>query len=268
MCNRSFSQKPIMQNKNNFIIAVIPARYGSTRFPGKALIPIKGKPMIQWVYEGARRSKLINRVIVATDDERILNAVKLFGGEAMMTSPHHATGTDRIAEVAKSLVCNIVVNVQGDEPLIRPEMIDEALLPLVRDASIPMGTLCRKIESREEVFDPNVVKVVFDKNNFALYFSRAPIPWDRDAWASKGSWKELNLSGPLYKHIGLYVYRREFLLDYAHMPRTALEAAEKLEQLRVLENGHRIKLVITQYESFGVDIPDDLSKILKQLEES
>jgi 3-deoxy-manno-octulosonate cytidylyltransferase (CMP-KDO synthetase) len=257
-----------MQNKKDTIIAVIPARFGSTRFPGKALADIKGRPMTQWVHDRTRRSRLINRVIVATDDERIVNAVKSFGGEAMMTSPYHATGTDRIAEVAKSLDCDIVVNVQGDEPLICPEMIDEAVTPLVQDASIPMGTLCRKIEDRDEAFDPNVVKVVFDKNGFALYFSRAPIPWDRDAWAGKGSWKELSLEGPLYKHIGLYVYRRDFLLDYATMPRTALETAEKLEQLRALVNGHRIKLVITRYESFGVDIPDDLGKILKRLEES
>jgi 3-deoxy-manno-octulosonate cytidylyltransferase (CMP-KDO synthetase) len=257
-----------MQNKKDTIIAVIPARYGSTRFPGKALADIKGRPMIQWVHDRTRRSRLINRVIVATDDERIVNAVKSFGGEAMMTSPYHATGTDRIAEVAKSLDCDIVVNVQGDEPLIRPEMIDEAIAPLVQDSSIPMGTLCRKIEDRDEAFDPNVVKVVFDKNGFALYFSRAPIPWDRDAWAGKGSWKELSLEGPLYKHIGLYVYRRDFLLDYATMPRTELETAEKLEQLRALVNGHRIKLVITRYESFGVDIPDDLGKILNRLEES
>jgi 3-deoxy-manno-octulosonate cytidylyltransferase (CMP-KDO synthetase) len=257
-----------MNNKNGTIIAVIPARYGSTRFPGKALADIKGKPMIQWVYERTKRSKLIQSVIVATDDERILSAVKSFGGEAMMTSSHHATGTDRIAEVAKSLDCDIVVNVQGDEPLIRPEMIDEALLPLLQDASIPMGTLCKKIDNREEAFDPNVVKVVFDKNGFALYFSRAPIPWDRDAWAGKSSWRELSLAGPLYKHIGLYVYRRDFLLDYTAMHPTALEAAEKLEQLRALENGRKIKIVITHYESFGVDIPDDLGKILKQLEES
>jgi 3-deoxy-manno-octulosonate cytidylyltransferase (CMP-KDO synthetase) len=257
-----------MNNKRSTIIAVIPSRYGSTRFPGKALADIKGKPMIQWVYERTTRSTLVDRVIVATDDERILNVVKSFGGEAMMTSPHHTTGTDRIAEVATALDCDIVVNVQGDEPLIRPEMIDEALLPLVQDASIPMGTLCRKIEDRQEAFDPNVVKVVFNKNNFALYFSRAPIPWHRDAWAGKRPWDELTLEGPLYKHIGLYVYRRDFLLDYAAMPGTALEAAEKLEQLRALENGHKIKTVITQYESFGVDIPDDLGKILKQLEKS
>lgn len=250
------------------IIAVIPARYGSTRFPGKALADIKGRPMIQWVYERTRRSKLISRIIVATDDERIQSAVKSFGGEAVMTSPHHDTGTDRIAEVAKSLDCDIVVNVQGDEPLIQAAMIDEAVAPLVHDASIPMGTLCRKIEDRAEAFDPNVVKVVFDKNNFALYFSRAPVPWDRDQWSGKDRFADMPLVTSLYKHIGLYVYRREFLLNYAHMPQTPLEAAEKLEQLRALEHGFRIKTVVTEHESFGVDIPDDLGKILTRIEES
>jgi len=157
-----------MRNKKDAIIAIIPARYGSTRFPGKALADIKGKPMIQWVYEGTSGSRFITRIIVATDDKRIADAVQSFGGESFMTSVHHDTGTDRIAEVAKSLDCDIVVNVQGDEPLIRPQMIDEALLPLVQDASVLMGTLCRKIEDREEAFDPNVVKVVFDKKGFAL----------------------------------------------------------------------------------------------------
>ena len=255
-------------NRQNDIIAIIPARYGSTRFPGKVLVDINGRPMIQWVYERTKRSKLIDRVIVATDDERILMAVKSFGGEACMTSSQHATGTDRIAEVAKSLDCALVVNVQGDEPLIQPAMIDEAISPLVHDASIPMGTLCRKIEDRNEAFDPNVVKVVFDKNNFALYFSRAPIPWDRDSWVGKGSWKEFSLDGPLYKHIGIYVYRRDFLLNYSRMPQTSLEAVEKLEQLRALEYGFRIKTVITEHDSFGVDIPDDLGKILTRIEES
>jgi 3-deoxy-manno-octulosonate cytidylyltransferase (CMP-KDO synthetase) len=250
------------------IIAIIPARYASTRYPGKALVMIKGKPMIQWVYERTKQSKLVSRVVVATDDERIRQAVASFGGEAMMTSPAHATGTDRIAEVAGKLECDIVVNVQGDEPLIRPEMIDQAIAPLAEDPSIPMGTLCKKIENRDEAFDPNVVKVVFDKNGYALYFSRAPIPWDRDRWAGKSSLRELTLDGPLYKHVGLYVYRREFLLQYARMSPTALEGAEKLEQLRALEHGFRIKTVVTEHESFGVDIPDDLGKILKQLEES
>lgn len=257
-----------MKNNRPDIIAIIPARYGSTRYPGKALAMIKGKPMIQWVYERTKQSKLVSRVVVATDDERIRQAVASFGGEAMMTLLAHATGTDRIAEVAGKLECDIVVNVQGDEPLIRPEMIDQALAPLAEDPSIPMGTLCKRIEHRDEAFDPNVVKVVFDKNGYALYFSRAPIPWDRDRWAGKSSLRELTLDGPLYKHVGLYVYRREFLLKYARMSPTKLEAAEKLEQLRALEHGFRIKTVVTEHESFGVDIPDDLGRILKRLEES
>jgi 3-deoxy-manno-octulosonate cytidylyltransferase (CMP-KDO synthetase) len=257
-----------MSNNETVVIAVIPARYGSTRFPGKSLVMIKDKPMIQWVYERTKQSRLINRVIVATDDERIRQAVSSFGGEVTMTSPDHSTGTDRIAEVASRLACDIVVNVQGDEPLIRPEMVDQAIQPLLDDASIPMSTLCRKIESDEEAFDPNVVKVVFDKSGFALYFSRAPIPWDRDRWSGKSSWQELTMAGPMYKHIGLYVYRKEFLLQYARMPQTQLETTEKLEQLRALEHGHRIRAVVTLHDSLGVDIPGDLSKILQRLEES
>jgi len=256
-----------MKTGLNTIIAIIPARYGSTRFPGKSLALIEDKPMVQWVYERTKRSRLVTRVIVATDDERIRNAVTAFGGEAVMTSSDHPTGTDRIAEVARAMTCDIVVNVQGDEPLIHPDMIDEAVAPLVNDASIPMGTVCKKIGERSEAVDPNVVKVVFDKDGFALYFSRAPIPWDRDRWAGKRSFNDLDPAGPMYKHIGLYVYRRDFLLSYAKMPQTPLEAAEKLEQLRALESGHRIKTVVTEHESFGVDIPGDLSKILQQLEE-
>lgn len=253
------------KNRDN-IVAVIPARFGSTRFPGKALALIRNKPMIQWVYERTRQSKKVDRVVVATDDERIRRAVETFGGEAVMTLSSHETGTDRIAEVARSLSCDLVVNVQGDEPLIRPEMIDQAIAPLATDPTIPMGTLCRKIDRADEAFDQNVVKVVFDKNGFALYFSRAPIPWDRDRWAGKRSLSELTLQGAMYKHIGLYVYRRDFLLSYAGQPRTWLEAAENLEQLRALENGRRIKVVVTEHESFGVDIPDDLGKILNRLE--
>ncbi len=257
-----------MNRTRDAIIAIIPARYGSTRFPGKALVLIREKPMIQWVYERTRCSRLAGRVIVATDDERIMEAVSSFGGEAMLTSRAHPTGTDRIAEVASKLDCDIVVNVQGDEPLIHPEMIDEAVDPLVRNPSIPMGTLCRKIDNPGEVFDPNVVKVVFDNNGFALYFSRAPIPWNRDQWAGKQGFSEMKLDGNVYKHIGLYAFRRDFLLQYARLPQTALEAVEKLEQLRALEHGHRIKVSVTQHESFGVDIPDDLGKILQRLEES
>jgi 3-deoxy-manno-octulosonate cytidylyltransferase (CMP-KDO synthetase) len=257
-----------MGNKTNTTIAVIPARYNSTRFPGKALVAIKGKPMIQWVYERTRQSSMINRVIVATDDERIAGAVAGFGGEAIMTSPDHATGTDRIAEVARTIDCELVVNVQGDEPLIKAAMIDQAVAPLASDSTIPMGTVCKKIESAEEAFDPNVVKVVFDCNGFALYFSRAPIPWNRDCWAGKSTFAALTLDGPLYKHIGLYVYRRDFLLNFASLSQTPLEQTEKLEQLRALEYGRRIKVAVTEHESFGVDIPDDLGKILRQLEES
>jgi 3-deoxy-manno-octulosonate cytidylyltransferase (CMP-KDO synthetase) len=252
---------------NQNIIAVIPARYGSTRFPGKSLALIQGKPMIQWVYERTKRSQLIDRVLIATDDDRIMQAVAAFGGEAVMTSPDHPTGTDRIAEVAQGLDCGIIVNVQGDEPLIEPAMIDEAINPLKNDPSIPMGTVCRQISSTEEAFDPNVVKVVLDEQGFALLFSRAPIPWDRDAWAGKRSLDELPLTTALYKHIGLYVYRREFLLRYASLPQTRLENVEKLEQLRALGHGYRIRAVITEYESFGVDIPGDLGKILNRLKE-
>jgi 3-deoxy-manno-octulosonate cytidylyltransferase (CMP-KDO synthetase) len=219
--------------------------------------------MIQWVYERTRQARTVSRAIVATDDDRIYQAVRSFGGEAVMTSPDHATGTDRIAEVARGLSCDVVVNVQGDEPLIKPAMIDQAVEPLLADASIPMGTLCRRIEDRNEAFDPNVVKVVFDEQGFALYFSRAPIPWDRDAWAGTSDLADLRLVGPMYKHIGLYACRRDFLLSYAAMPQTRLETVEKLEQLRVLGRGHRIRVVLTEHESFGVDIPGDLSKIEK-----
>ena len=256
-----------MRNKKPSIVAVIPSRYGSTRFPGKSLALIREKPMVQWVYERAKRSSLLDRVIVATDDQRIMKAVAAFGGEAMMTSPGHATGTDRIAEVARSLDCDIVVNVQGDEPLIDPDMIDAAVRPLAEDPSLPMGTLAKLITDPAEARDPNVVKVVFDGNGFALYFSRAPIPWDRDQWAGKTSLADLGAGGPRYKHIGLYVYRKNFLLAYAAMPQTPLEMMEKLEQLRALEQGHRIRVVITERESFGVDIPDDLSKILQRFDE-
>jgi len=256
-----------MEKVKPIIIAVIPARYGSTRFPGKSLALIRDKPMVQWVYERTKRSALLDRVIVATDDRRIFDAVTAFGGEAVITSPDHATGTDRIAEVARSLQCDIIVNVQGDEPLIEPQMIDEAVRPLAEDPTILMGTLAKRVTDRGEAFDPNVVKVVMDRNGYALYFSRAPIPWDRDQWAGMTDLAALPLAGPCYKHIGLYVYRRDFLLAYAAMTQTSLETAEKLEQLRALEHGHKIKVVITDRESFGVDIPGDLSKILQRLDE-
>jgi 3-deoxy-manno-octulosonate cytidylyltransferase (CMP-KDO synthetase) len=240
------------------VTAVIPARYASTRFPGKPLVDILGKPMIQWVYERTIESSRVDRVVVATDDERICQAVKAFGGEVQMTSSDHPTGTDRLAEVAQRLDTDIVVNVQGDEPLIDPRMIDLAVAPLVRDASIPMGTLMTPIRSMEDFLNPNVVKVVVDAQGFALYFSRAPIPHPRDHGQSLS---ECFNEFKVYKHIGLYVYRKSFLLDYPKMPATPLENTEKLEQLRALESGYRIRVVETDLVCQGVDTPADLELV-------
>ncbi|MFW5999798.1 MAG: 3-deoxy-manno-octulosonate cytidylyltransferase [Halanaerobiaceae bacterium] len=229
--------------------AVIPARYDSTRFPGKILANINGKPMIRHVYERVEIVEEIDTVIVATDDHRIFRCVEDFGGRVVMTSPEHTSGTDRIAEVARELSHSLIVNVQGDEPDIKPEMIASALRPFVQEEEIKMTTLIRKLD-QEEINDPNVVKVVTDKDGNALYFSRASIPYIRD-----------NRSGRFYKHIGLYVYRREFLLQYTSMEPTPLEMAESLEQLRVLENGYRIRAVETELDSIGVDTPEDLERV-------
>ena len=247
------------------ITAVIPARFASTRFEGKALADIMGKPMVQHVYERTARASLVSEVIVATDDERIAAAVRSFGGRAEMTSRDHETGTDRLAEVAAKLSSDIIVNVQGDEPLIEPEMIDEAIMPLTLDPSIVMGTLKSRIKTLHDFLSPNVVKVVTDDKGFALYFSRSPLPNFRDKWNDLKD--EAFVSGRIlcFKHVGLYVYRRDFLLAYAKMPPTFLELAEKLEQLRVLENGYRIRVVETEYESIGVDVPTDLEKVLEKL---
>jgi len=250
------------------VTAVIPARYASTRFEGKALADIMGKPMVQRVYERASKATLVSEVIVATDDPRIEAAVKAFGGRVEMTSSAHETGTDRIAEVASRIEAEIIVNVQGDEPLIEPAMIDEAIRPLVDDSSIVMGTLKSRIRNLHDFLSPNVVKVITDLQGFALYFSRSPLPFFRDKWNDLKD--EAFASGRLlcHKHIGIYVYRRDFLIQYARMPQTRLEQAEKLEQLRVLENGHRIRVVETEYESIGVDSPLDLEKVLEKLRKS
>ncbi len=235
------------------ITAIIPARYGSTRFEGKPLADLLNKPVIQHVYERCSGSPMLNRVIVATDDERIYNAVKAFHGEVVMTSPAHETGTDRLAEVAASLKSDIIVNVQGDEPLVQPAMINEAVKPMTEDRSIVMGTLKSSIKNIRDLDNPSVVKVVTDKNDYALYFSRFPIPFIRD--------KKHDTAGTNhFKHIGLYVYDREFLLKISRMEPTPLEIAEKLEQLRALENGYKIKVVYTEFESLGVDTPEDLVK--------
>lgn len=250
------------------VTAVIPARYASTRFEGKALADIMGKPMVQRVYERTSRASLVSEVIVATDDRRIEEAVKAFGGRVEMTSRSHETGTDRLAEVAERIDSEIIVNVQGDEPLIEPAMIDEAIRPLVEDSSVLMGTLKSRIRDLHDFLSPNVVKVVTDRDGFALYFSRSPLPFFRDKWNDLKD--EAFASGRLlcHKHVGIYVYRREFLIRYARMPQTNLECSEKLEQLRALENGCRIKVVETAHESIGVDSPADLEKVLDKLRKS
>ncbi len=250
------------------ITAIIPARFGSTRFEGKALADICGKPMIQHVYERTIRSSLVQDVIVATDDERIASVVRKFGGKVEMTSTGHETGTDRLAEVAARIESEIIVNVQGDEPLIEPSMIDEAIKPMVDDSSIVMSTLKSRIKTLHDFLSPNVVKVVTDWEGFALYFSRSPLPNFRDKWNDLKD--EKFSSGKLlcYKHIGLYVYRREFLLQFSQMSPTYLELSEKLEQLRVLENGYKIKVVETSHESIGVDTPADLAAVVETLRKS
>jgi len=234
-------------------IGIIPARYGSTRFPGKALAPLAGKPMIQWVYERCQSTPVLSELVVATDDERIRSAVQAFGGRAAMTRADHPSGTDRLAEVvAPRPDVDIVVNIQGDEPLIEPESIERALAPMVEDRTIPMSTLRVKIEEAQEIADPNVVKVVVDLKGFALYFSRLPIP--HQAYSTKGG-------GVYWKHVGMYVYTRDFLLTYAGLPRTDLEQRERLEQLRVLEHGYRIACPETPFDSIGVDTPEDLARV-------
>ncbi len=240
------------------VTAIIPARFASTRFPGKPLADILGKPMIQWVYERTSQSEMVDRVIVATDDVRIRKAVEAFGGEAQMTRDDHPTGTDRLAEVASRIDTDLIVNVQGDEPLIAPEMIDMAVAPLVEDPALPMGTLMTPLVGLEEYRNPNVVKVVASRNGCALYFSRAPIPHPRD-YADDLEARFMEI--PAFKHIGLYVYRKEFLLAYPNMESTPLENLEKLEQLRALEHGYPIRVVKTDLVAQGVDTPEDLEKV-------
>jgi 3-deoxy-manno-octulosonate cytidylyltransferase (CMP-KDO synthetase) len=247
------------------ITAIIPARFASVRFPGKVLADILGKPMVQHVYERTAKASLVSEVIVATDDERVAAAIRAFGGRVEMTGSNHETGTDRLAEVAARLDSDIIVNVQGDEPLIDPAMIDEAVRPLIDDPTVMMGTLKTQIRSLHDFLSPNVVKVVTDLSGFALYFSRSPLPNFRDKWNDLKDEKFTSGKILSYKHVGLYVYRREFLLQYAAMKPTSLELAEKLEQLRVLENGHRIRVVETGYETIGVDTPGDLDKVVERL---
>jgi 3-deoxy-manno-octulosonate cytidylyltransferase (CMP-KDO synthetase) len=232
-------------------VAVIPARLNSVRFNRKVLADIEGKPMIRHVWEQVRQAPSIDRVIIAVDDKEIFDIARSFGAEAILTSTSHPSGTDRIAEVAQKVVADVFINVQGDEPLVNPEMID-ALAGAFNTPSIQMATLIKKIEQTEEITNPNIVKVVTDKEGFALYFSRSPIPFVRDG---------ANGTPVYFKHIGMYAYRRDFLFTYTKLPPSFLEQKEKLEQLRVLENGYRIKTAETQYETVGVDTPQDLEKV-------
>jgi 3-deoxy-manno-octulosonate cytidylyltransferase (CMP-KDO synthetase) len=239
-------------------VAIIPARYQSTRLPGKPLLDLEGIPMIARVYDRVTATPGLTQVMVATDDARVHEAMVKHAGETScrMTSSEHRTGTDRLAEVALSLTCDLVVNVQGDEPLIEPAMIAEALSAFDGDDGdeVEMSTLCRGLTDEQEFQNPNLVKVVFGLDGFALYFSRAPIPYNRST-ANSGQ------PPRAFKHIGLYVYRRETLLRLASLPPTPLESAELLEQLRALEHGIRIKAVETRYDSIGVDTPEDLAHV-------
>jgi 3-deoxy-manno-octulosonate cytidylyltransferase (CMP-KDO synthetase) len=245
-----------VDNVSSFhIVAVIPARFASTRLPGKPLADIDGRPMIEHVYRRVSASPIVSEVIVATDDLRIATRVHEFGGHVRLTKAHE-TGTDRLAEVAATLDCDIVVNVQGDEPLIDPGSIAEAVAPFAQDSSVMISTLFRRITHPTELTNPNIVKVVVDRGGFALYFSRAAIPHLRDP---RGGWP------PLYKHVGLYAYRRSALMVLASLEPTPLERAESLEQLRALEHGIRIKAVETRFDSFGVDTPEDLEQVRRLL---
>ncbi|MCP4613710.1 MAG: 3-deoxy-manno-octulosonate cytidylyltransferase [Planctomycetes bacterium] len=234
------------------MVGVIPARYGSSRFEGKVLADIAGKPMIQWVYERAKQSKTLDELFVAVDDPRVQSVVEGFGGQAILTEAHHKSGTDRIAEVVEKMTADIIVNIQGDQPLIDPNMIDEAVEPMVDNPEIQMSTLKREIE-KDEFGDPGVVKVVVDENDFALYFSRSLIPYPL---------YEENMRA--YEHVGLYVYRKDFLLEISKIPQGYLEKIESLEQLRVLEKGYKILVVETKMDKvagISVDTPEDLERV-------
>ena len=234
------------------VLVVIPARYGSVRFPGKPLAPIAGKPMIQHVYEGSVKARGVDEVVVATDDERIMSAVIGFGGKAVMTNPACRSGTERAAEVARERKAKVVINVQGDEPLVQGEMVAQLAQFLMRHSAVPMASLMTPFKPGEDINNPNTVKVVVDREKFALYFSRLPIPHLR----SPGG-----VATRFMKHLGLYGYQRNFLLQFPGLDPTPLEQSEQLEQLRALESGYRIKMIETIHDSIGVDTPEDLKRV-------
>ena len=233
------------------IAAIIPARYESTRFRGKPLAPICGRPMIQWVYEAARQCVFIDQVFIATDHEEIRAVAEKFGARVCMTAATHATGTDRVAEAAEALDARIVINLQGDEPLIAPEAIRQAVTPFLEDSAIVLGTLKTRITDESDLGNPHVVKVVTDTSDCALYFSRSAVPFMNDRGRAAAA----------YRHIGLYVFRKDFLRTFTRLARTPLEQAENLEQLRALEHGYRIKVPTTGYQPISVDTPEDIIRV-------
>lgn len=239
------------------ILAVIPARFASSRFPGKPLATIAGRPMIQHVVERVRQSQSVSRVVVATDDAKIQKAVGDFGGEAVLTRQDHRCGTDRVAEVAAHISADAYVNVQGDEPLIDPGTIDALIAAMTEDDSVQIATACAAIGKPEDIMDPNIVKVVRDFDGNALYFSRAPIPWVRD--------RNEQVAARHWKHLGLYAYRHDALIDFPTLPPGELERLEQLEQLRWLENDYRIRVVETEYDAISVDVPSDIERVEQTL---
>jgi 3-deoxy-manno-octulosonate cytidylyltransferase (CMP-KDO synthetase) len=240
------------------VVIVIPARYGATRLPGKPLVSLAGKPMVQRVYERAKLAKSAQQVIVATDDERIVKAVEGFGGEARMTRPDHRTGTERVAEVAAHVEGDVFVNVQGDEPLLDPAAVDTAVGSLLEEPMAQVATVATPVKTPADIMDPNVVKTVLDFDGNALYFSRAPVPWVRDT-ATKIQVRHL-------KHLGLYVFQRDALLEYPTLPQGELERIEQLEQLRWLENGWKIRVAEVEHDAVSVDVPADVERVEKLLQ--
>lgn len=235
-------------------IGIIPARYHSTRFEGKVLKDLCGKSVIQHVWENAKRANTLDDLIIATDDERIEAEALKFGGKVILTAKEHKSGTDRLREVVNPIDVKVVVNIQADEPLLHPSMIDDIVRPLLEDKDIVMATLKKKIVVPEELENPNVVKVVTDKNDYALYFSRSLIPFPR-----------VKKNAITYKHIGLYAFTKDFLFIFTNLPPSILEDIESLEQLRVLENGYKIKVVETQFDTIGIDTPEDLERAKETL---
>ena len=230
-------------------IGVIPARYSSTRFEGKVLADLLGKPVIQHVWERAGEASMLDDLIIATDDQRVVETVESFGGKVALTSVDQPSGTDRLAEVVNPIDVKIVINIQGDEPMVHPTMIDELVRTLSGDESICMATVIKRITKKEQLIDPNVVKVVIDRFENALYFSRSPIPFE------KGEPSKI-----FYKHLGLYAYTKDFLFTFTNLPKSNLETAESLEQLRVLENNYKIKTIETKFDTVGIDTPEDLER--------